>query len=107
MIFIGYTNSGKEIYFQELQDWIDQRNNLGTPLTSEDIFDGYCLMTHMVTHYISKKDDRKELADDYSIEYKTHLVDLLLWEKLIKRWNATIPLHFAKLGKNLALLEFK
>ncbi len=107
MLFIGYTNSEREIYFQGLEDWITQSNSLGTPLTSEDIFDGHCLMTHMVTYYIAKNDPRSEFANDCSIEYRRYLVTNLLWEKLIKRWDATIPLHFAKLGKKLALLEFK
>ncbi len=107
MLFIGYTNSDREIYFQSLENWTEQSRTLGTPLTPADVFDGHCLMAHMITYYIAKDDLRKETAYYYSVEYKKNLVANLLWEKLIKRWNATIPLHFAKLGKGLALLEFK
>ncbi len=64
-------------------------------------------MQHIVTYHIRKRDDRKNIADLNAAEYKRYLVNLSFWEKLVKRWDASIDLHFAKLGKGLALLEFK
>ncbi len=107
MLLIGYTGSEREIYFQSLEEWTKQSKTMGNLLTPEEIFDGHCLMTHMVTYYIANNDEQKETAYNYSVEFKDYLVTNLLWEKLIKRRDATIPLHFAKLGKDLALLDFK
>jgi hypothetical protein len=107
MLLIGYTNSGREINFEKNKTWINREKKSGTPLTPQDIFDGCCLMFHMITHFNRENDKRKKIAEEYALEYKEYLVNLSLWEKLVKGRNASIPLHFAKLGKELALTEFK
>jgi hypothetical protein len=101
MLLIGHTNSDRKLHFQTLTE------EMIRAFTPEDIFDAYCLMEHMVTHFILNADERKQEAQEFSADYKNHLIDFSLWEKLIKGRDATIPLHFAKLGKDLALLEFK
>jgi hypothetical protein len=107
MLHIGYTKSDKEIYFQDNSSWIKISNSINLPLSPEEIFDGHCLMRHMVTYFIRNNDERKLDANDFALDSKTYLMNLSLWEKLIKPWDASIDLHFAKLGKGLALLEFK
>ena len=61
----------------------------------------------MVTYYIRMNDDRQTIADENATNYRKYLMDLCLWEQLIERWYATIDLHFAKLGRGHAFLEFK
>lgn len=106
MLHIGYTNSDKELFFQSLESWIENSKDGERP-SKDDIFDCYCLMTYMITYYVSKGDSRKIPAYEYALECKKHLMQLSLWEKFAKRWDASIDLHFAKLGKSLALLHFK
>ncbi len=101
MLLIGHTNSDRKLHFQNITEEMIET------FSPEDIFDGYCLMEHMVTHYILIKDERKQEAQQFALDYREYLVDFALWEKLLKGRHATIPLHFAKLGKALALLEFK
>jgi hypothetical protein len=107
MKLIGHSNSDRQLYFLKIDDWINHPDAKITPLTPEDMFDGYCLMEHLVTYYLRENDDLRETAQEYAEEYHKYLVNNLLWEKLIKGRDVTIPLAFAKLGKGLALEEFK
>ncbi len=106
MLKIGYTSSGKEIYHQNVEEWLDQMKMKNIELTDEDIFQAFCLMNHMLTYWIRERDPRVDTSATFAETYESHLVDNLLWEKLLQRWNVSIPLQFAKLGKRFALLEF-
>ena len=106
-MLVAKSISGIKIHLLSPNMWAEELDIKVSELSYEDIFDAYCLMEHMVTHFILNADERKQEAQEFSADYKNHLIDFSLWEKLIKGRDATIPLHFAKLGKDLALLEFK
>ncbi len=106
MLKIGYTISGKEVHYQCAEHWLDQMKRENMELTDEDIFQAFCLMNHIITYWIREKDPRFNTSVFITESYEKQLIKSLLWEKLLQRWNVSIPLQFAKLGKRFALLEF-